>query len=100
MTAPANPAERMVWKTIVWTWPLYGLGALYVVGPVIAWLLAGLVALSLYLGPAIRSDLRATGPIPPVVQLWMVAMLVMLVALWAGHMNWNLGLKQTIAIQH
>ena len=33
------------------------------------------------MGPAIRSDLRATGPIPPVVQLWMVAMLVMLVAL-------------------
>ena len=76
MMRPENPAEAMVWKTILWTWPFYGLGALYVVGPVLAWLIAGLAVLSLYLGPAIRSDLRTTGPIPPVVWAWMIGMLV------------------------
>ncbi|MGR3376695.1 O-antigen ligase domain-containing protein [Salipiger abyssi] len=96
MIAPQSPAESMVWKTILWTWPFYGIGALYVVGPVLAWLLAGLVVLSLYLGPAIRDDLRATGTVPPVIWAWMLGMLVMLVALWAGHLNWDLGLKQTI----
>ena len=96
MIAPANPAEAMVWKTILWTWPFYALGALYVVGPVLAWLMAGLVALSLYLGPAIRSDLRATGPVPPVVWAWIIGMGVMLIALWIGHLNWDLGLKKTV----
>ncbi|MBK1634803.1 capsular biosynthesis protein [Rhodovulum adriaticum] len=91
-----NPAEALVLRTLAWTWPFYFLGALYVVGPVLAWLLGGLAALSLYLGPAIRADLRATGPVPPVVWGWFAGMALMLVALWAGHVNWDMGLKQTI----
>ncbi|MCA0872922.1 O-antigen ligase domain-containing protein [Seohaeicola saemankumensis] len=93
---PENPAERLIWTSLVWTWPFYALGALYVVGPVIAWLLGGLAVLTLYLGPAIREDLRATGPVPPVVWAWILGMLVMLIALWAGHLDWGLGLKKTI----
>lgn len=93
---PQNPAERMVWTALVWTWPFYAIGALYVVGPVLAWLLGGLAALSLYLGPAIREDLRATGPVPAVVWAWFAGMAVMLVALWVGHLDWELGTKQTI----
>lgn len=93
---PQNPVERIVWSTLIWTWPLYAVGALYVVGPVLAWSLAGIAALSLYLGPAIRRDLAATGPIPWLIWLWMAGMLVMLGALWAGHADWGLGLKQTI----
>ncbi|MHC9237160.1 O-antigen ligase domain-containing protein [Pseudooceanicola sp. 502str34] len=93
---PANLAERMVYKTLRWTWPFYFLGALYVVGPVLAWLLAGLAALVLYLGPAIRPELRARGPVPPVVWGWIGGMAVMLVALWVGNLDWGLGAKQTI----
>ncbi|MGR3271489.1 O-antigen ligase domain-containing protein [Thalassococcus profundi] len=93
---PQNPAERMVYKTMVWTWPFYAVGALYVVGPVLAWLLGGLAALVLYLGPAVRLDLRATGPVPGLVWLWIAGMCMMLVALWVGHLDWGLGLKQTI----
>lgn len=91
-----NPVERFVYRTLVWTWPFYGVGALYVVGPVIAWLLGGLAVLVLYLGPAVRADMRATGPVPPVVWAWIVGMLVLLIALWIGHLDWSLGLKQTI----
>ena len=40
---PANPAERMVWHALVLTWPFYAVGALYVVGPVLAWLLGATV---------------------------------------------------------
>lgn len=96
MTRPETLPERLVRRAITWTWPFYAFGALYVVGPVLAWWLAGLVALSLYLGPAIRPDLRATGPVPPLVLCWCLGMIVMLVALWAGHLNWDLGLKQSI----
>ncbi|MCK0149489.1 O-antigen ligase domain-containing protein [Marivita sp. S6314] len=93
---PANPAEKIVWTTLIWTWPLYAIGALYVVGPILAWVLAGLAALSLYLGPAIRQDLRATGPVPGLIWLWFAGMAVMLIALWAGHLDWGLGAKKTI----
>lgn len=93
---PANPAEALVWRTLVLTWPFYAIGALYVVGPVLAWLLGGLAALSLYLGPAIRTDLRATGPVPAVIWGWIAGMIVMLVALWVGHVDWGLGLGKTI----
>lgn len=93
---PQNPAEVMVYKTLAWTWPFYFIGALYVVGPILAWTLAGLAALSLYLGPAIRADLRARGPVPGAVWLWFAGMAVMLIALWIGHLDWDLGTKQTI----
>ena len=91
-----NPAERLVYKTLVLTWPFYAVGALYVVGPILAWVLGGLVAISLFFGPAMRKDLQATGSIPPVIWAWGIGMLVMLVALWVGHLDWGMGLRQTI----
>ena len=66
---PQNPAEALVWKTMVLTWPFYFVGALYIVGPVLAWIMGALAGLSLYLGPAMRADLRATGTPPPVTRL-------------------------------
>lgn len=91
-----NPAEAMVAWTIRATWPFYAIGALYIVGPVIAWLLAGMACLALYLGPAMRPDLRPAGPVPAVVWGWIAGMLVMLVALWVGHTDWALGAGATI----
>ncbi len=96
MIAHLNPAERLVYRTLVLTWPFYAVGALYVVGPVLAWTLGGLAMLVLYLGPAVREDMRATGTIPPVVWAWILGMFVMLVALWLGHLDWGLGIKKTI----
>lgn len=96
----ATPAEglpeRIVYRALVLTWPFYFIGALYVVGPVLGWMLAGLAALSLYLGPALRADLRPQGPIPPVIYGWMAGMVVMLLVLWAGHLDWSLGTGKTI----
>ncbi|NNL19242.1 MAG: O-antigen ligase domain-containing protein, partial [Boseongicola sp.] len=86
MTLP----ERIVSGTLVWTWAIYTFGGLYVAGPVLAWMLAGLVAISLYLGPALRRDLRPTGSVPVLVWIWILGMLLMLVALWVGHFNWGL----------
>lgn len=91
-----NPAEMIVWKALIWTWPFYFVGALYVVGPVLGWTLAGLAMLSLYLGPAIRADLRATGSLPALAWAWIFGMVALLVVLWIGHMNWDLGLGATI----
>lgn len=95
MTSKTLPEWLCYW-TYVLTWPLYALGALFLVGPVLAWLLVALAALSAYLGPAVREDLRLAGPIPPIVWGWIGGMLAMLLALWLGHMNWGLGLGQTL----
>jgi len=64
-------------------------GALYVVGPVLAWILGGLAALSLYFGPAIRDDLRATGPVPPLIWAWILGLRALLVP-----MVWHTGLRR------
>ncbi|MBB4303173.1 hypothetical protein GGD81_002216 [Rhodobium orientis] len=93
---PRNLPESLVFWTITLTWFFYAFGALYVVGPVISWCLAGLGFLALYLGPSVRSDLRPTGTVPPIIWGWIGGMLVMLVALWAGHIDWGLGTGQTI----
>ncbi|MBK1624155.1 capsular biosynthesis protein [Afifella marina] len=91
-----NLPENLVFWTISLTWFFYAFGALYVVGPVISWSLAGLGFLSLYLGPGLRPDLRPTGSVPPIIWGWIGGMLVMLVALWVGHFDWGLGMGQTI----
>ena len=91
-----TPPEALAFWTIAATWPFYMIGALYIIGPVIAWTLGGLAVLSLYLGPALRPDLRPACDIPPIVWAWIAGMFVMLLALWAGHIEQGLGLAQTI----
>lgn len=93
--APRNPAEAIVYKALIWTWPFYAIGGLYVVGPVLGWTLGGLALAALYLGPATRSDLRPD-KVPPVVWLWVIGMIAMLPILWIGHVNWGFGTKTVI----
>ena len=76
----------MVYWTILLTWPLYAIGALYVVGPVLAWGLAGFIAVTLYCAPLIRPDMKAVLP-PTIVWLAFFCMLGMLVVLWIGQFN-------------
>ncbi len=92
---PENPAEWLAYKTLTYTWPLYAIGALYIAGPVIAWSLGTLAVVALYLGPAMRVDLKPH-PIPPVVWAWILGMGAMLPILWLGHINWNFSAAQTI----
>jgi len=88
--------ENLCFWTYVLTWPLYFVGALYIVGPVLAVVLILLILLSAYIGPALRPDLELTGPVPPLVWGWIAGMLVMLLALWVGHLNWGLDSGQIV----
>ena len=93
---PVNPVETWIARTIKFTWVFYAVGGLYLVGPVLAWGLGGLVLLAIYLGPAMPKGLQAAGPVPPVIWAWLLGMAAMLVVLWIGHINWSLGLGGTI----
>ncbi len=90
-----TPAERLVGGAIRLTWVFYLLGALYVVGPVLGWTLAGLVFLGLYLGPSIDARWHAIS-VPAGVWLWIIGMVVMLITLLIGHMDYGLSIGQTI----
>lgn len=93
---PQNPAETIVYKALIWTWPFYAIGALYIVGPVLGWMLGALAVLVVYFGAAVREDLRCDIAIPPVVWAWIVGMGAMLLILWVGLVNFEFGTKSII----
>lgn len=83
--------EKLIWYGIVFTYPLYMIGGLYVSGAIIGWLILAVVLLRYYV-----EGLNKEARIPVIVWLWIASMLVMEFALIAAHMNWDLGLAKTI----
>ncbi len=93
--SPQNFEERVVWISITWTYGFYVLGGLYVLAPVVGWVL------TLYLIKRLWCQSSQTPEeqriqIPIAVWVWIISMLVMLIALLIGHMDWELGLGKTI----
>lgn len=99
MVAPTDPrynaAEKVIATAIKSTWILWAIGGLYVAGPVLGWTLFGMALWRYYSAPNQPPEARPP-VVPLVVWLWLLGMLVMLVALWAGHSNFALGTGQTI----
>lgn len=90
---PETLEERLIYWTIVGTWGLWLLGALYVVGPALGYaLMAILIARAL----GIAGAPLALGHIPAGVVLWIVGMLAMLIALVVAHVDFELELGQAI----
>ncbi len=93
--APANIEERIVWYSMIGTYGFYILGALYVLAPVIAWVLfaIAIVRIGRFV---IVGDQRYIVPIPPLVVIWFSGMFVMLIALVVGHFTHDYGLGTVI----
>ena len=89
--APETPEERVVWYAILGTWGFYLVGALYVVAPVIAWILFAMGLRTLCLELVHGGSLRRFG-ISWSVLAWFAGMAMMLVALVVGHLDHGLGL--------
>jgi hypothetical protein len=77
--------EKVVVHCITWSFAYYLVGGLYVLGPVLGWLLL--------LHVARRDGLR---DVPGVMWAWVVGMLVMLVAVVVAHADYRMGLGATI----
>ncbi len=89
--SPENTEERIIWFAITRTYLFFFLGALYVVAPVIAWILFGLAVVRLF------NPQAALRPVIPVaVWVWVIGMLVMLLALIVGHVDYDLGIPKLI----
>jgi hypothetical protein len=90
-----SPAERLIVATIGATWGLWLIGGLYIVGPALGWILAALAFHAWYLGPAMPDAIRQQR-LHWVIWLWLIGMMVMLIALFAGHSNFGLSTGQTV----
>lgn len=83
--------QKLVWYGLILTYPFFALGALYVMGSVIGWMIFSMVLLRCYV---LGKD--KDSKIPVIVWLWVIGSFLMLLALIIGHVNWGLGLAKTI----
>jgi hypothetical protein len=92
---PENFEERIVWYSITWTYLFYLIGGLYILAPVIGWLMFAYLIKKLlmqHLGIFVGAKIF----VPWGVWIWSLSMLIMLIALWIGHIDWQLGTATTI----
>ena len=93
--APENPEEKLVFWALSAAWGFYVIGAVYVVGPVLAVSLLWIWAWRSYIGDW-DPNLGRKPPVPAGVVVWAVGMLLMLVALVVAHIDYQLGMAATI----
>jgi hypothetical protein len=86
--------EQLVYWTIVSTWGFWLLGSLYVVGPVIGYVLVA-IGVGRYLG-LMRDPGRQPMHVPFSVVLWLIGMAIMLLALVIAHLDFELGMGKMI----
>ncbi|WP_237162676.1 O-antigen ligase domain-containing protein [Shewanella halifaxensis] len=86
---PENSDEVIIWRAITGTYLFWILGAMYLVAPVIAWILL------LNMLKRRMVD-KVIYPISKVQISWIIAMGVMLLALVIGHLTHDLGLAKLI----
>lgn len=88
---PQNMAERVIWWAITWTYPIWLVGGLYIVGSVVGWLLL-LFLLVRVLAQDETTPESERVRVSWVIWLWIAGMAVMEVALIAGHLDYSLGM--------
>ena len=87
---PQNWPERLVWWSIIATYPIWMIGGLYVVGSVLCWLLLACFLITILAAADHPDDFDAI-EISPVIWLWLLGMVLMEIALIAGHFDFDLG---------
>ncbi len=87
--APENSDERLIWYAITGTYLFWLLGAMYVVAPVIAWVLLLRLIKRLLLK-------QQTYVISNTQLFWIAAMMLMLLALVVAHLTEGLGIAKLI----
>jgi uncharacterized membrane protein YciS (DUF1049 family) len=83
--------EKLICWALLFTYPIYAIGGLYITGSVLGWLVLGIVVLRGFV-----EGENSFRQVPMSVWLWGLGMLVMLMSLWVGHADWSLGTTQTI----
>lgn len=80
---------------MTWTYGFFLLGATYIVGSVVAWILFAYLVLKLWLQDESTPDEEKI-VIPWITWVWIIGMLMMEVALIIGHLDYNFPISQII----
>jgi hypothetical protein len=83
--------EKLICWALLFTYPIYAVGGLYITGSALGWTILGIVVLRAFV-----EGENSFKHVPMIVWLWGLGMLVMLISLWLGHADWSLGTSQTI----
>jgi len=92
---PPAIEDRIVFFTLALTWPIYLVGGLYVMGPVLGVGLIGLLCMRTYVSGTVLAS-QQTATVPVGVWVWALGMLFMFLALEVAHASEGLGLGQTL----
>lgn len=92
---PENIPEHIIWWAITWTYPLWLMGGLYIVGSILGWVLLALLLVKILAQDA-STPTKDRISISWVIWLWIIGMVTMEVALLAGHLDYNLGINMIV----
>ncbi|MGB8700749.1 MAG: hypothetical protein WCD18_15135 [Thermosynechococcaceae cyanobacterium] len=87
---PDNFAERIIWWSMKYTYAIWLVGGLYVVGSILGWVLLWYLIKQIRLQNSETLDSEKIS-IPWSIWLWILGMIAMEVALVAGHLDYDLG---------
>jgi len=92
---PENFPERVIWYAMIWTYGFYILGATYIVGSVLGWILTIYLLFKVWLQ---NEDTPQQDKIlvSPITWLWILGMIGMEVSLIVGHLDYQLSLGEII----
>lgn len=88
--------EKIVYYSLAYSYVIYAFGLLYVVGSLIGWVLLAIYLLRIYVNNGDGKPTKPLSRISPLIWLWVVSMLVMELALLAGHIDRQLGMGSVI----
>jgi hypothetical protein len=83
--------EKLIIGALIFTYPIYAIGGLYITGAALGW-----IVLALVLFRAFIEGYSVIKPVPAIVWSWVLGMFLMLICLWVAHAQWSLGTTQTI----
>jgi O-Antigen ligase len=92
---PQTSAERVIWYTIVLSYPMYFLGLVFPVNTTLPWILLINVGMRFW-QQSDRTPLAERVRIPAIVGVWVVGMLTVLVALLVGLTDSNYDIREII----
>lgn len=92
---PQNFEEKLVWYTIILTYPIYFLGAQFIWIPVLGIILAGRVFIKLWLQTKYTPEDEKIS-VPIAVWIWLVAVIVIELTIIMSHIEFDLGISKII----
>ncbi len=95
MIQPQNIAERLVWHSILLSYPFYFLGLMFPINTTLPWLLLINVIMRFW-QQSDRSPITDRVSLHPIIVVWMIAALTVFVAMLVGLTDFNYDIREIV----